>query len=286
MPPSHDGGTDIPHGAQCFAVPYSIPTQPKDKTMDEKRQSLLDMTLTLGQPHMNYVIIGEGNTSCRIDEQAFWIKASGQQMSNITEDGFVAVHFDPILAMLDNPPATLSEQKDIMQAAKVNPDTPTRPSVEVSFHAMLLSECDVPYIGHTHPIAVNKIMCSSRAEQFAKNRIFPDEAVLCGPESVLVPYVDPGLPLAIVMREQVREYMDRIGEAPKVILLENHGIIALGQTPTEILNITAMAVKAAEIFVGACTVGGPVFMSKEDIWHIYKRPDEIYRRSRFVGGNS
>jgi hypothetical protein len=49
-----------------------------------------------------------------------------------------------------------------------------------------------------------------------------------------------------------------------------------------VLNITAMAVKAAEIFVGVCAVGEPVFMSKQDIDHIYRRPDEIYRRSQFV----
>jgi ribulose-5-phosphate 4-epimerase/fuculose-1-phosphate aldolase len=86
----------------------------------------------------------------------------------------------------------------------------------------------------------------------------------------------------MAMRTEVRRYMDEFGEAPKVILLANHGLIALGQTHTEALNITAMAVKAAEIFAGACAVGEPVFMSQADIMHIYKRPDEIYRRRQFV----
>ena len=147
---------------------------------------------------------------------------------------------------------------------------------------MLLSECDVKVIAHTHPVAINQIMCSSRAEQFAQNRTCPDEVVLCGPQSVYVPYVDPGLPLAIVMRERVRAYMNTFGEAPKVILLANHGLIALAQTHAEALNITAMAVKGAAIFAGACALGDPVFMSQADIMHIYKRPDEIYRRSLFV----
>ncbi|MBK9749698.1 MAG: class II aldolase/adducin family protein [Chloroflexi bacterium] len=97
-----------------------------------------------------------------------------------------------------------------------------------------------------------------------------------------MPYVDPGLPLAVAIRDEVRRYMDEQGEAPKVILLQNHGLIALGQTPTEALNITAMCVKAAKIFTGTCAVGEPVFMSPEDIKHIYFRPDEIYRRQMFV----
>ena len=253
--------------------------------MQEKLQELLTLSQTMGDPAKDYVIVGEGNTSCRIDADSFWIKASGQRLGSIDETGFVAVHFDPILAMLDDHPGTLSEQKAIMQAARVDPESPLRPSVEVSFHAMLLKECDVAYVGHTHPVTVNQIMCSSRAEDFARNRLFPDEAVLCGPESVFVPYVDPGLPLALAIRDAVRQYMKQYDEAPKVILMANHGVIVLGQTPDEILNITAMCVKAAQIFVGACAVGEPVFMTREEIRHIYKRPDEIYRRQQFVIGS-
>lgn len=244
--------------------------------------SLLELTHALGKPENDYVIIGEGNTSCVIHTDSFWIKASGQQMNGINEQGFVAVHFQPILEMLEQPPNGLAEQKAIMQAAKVDPNAPGVPSVEVTFHAMLLKECNVQYIGHTHPVAVNRIMCSTRARDFAVNRLFPDEAVLCGAESVFVPYVDPGLPLARAIREGVRGYMNDYGEAPKVILLANHGLIALGQTPMEILNITAMCVKAAHIFAGACAIGEPVFMSREDILHIVRRPDELYRRKLFV----
>ncbi|MCA0457438.1 MAG: class II aldolase/adducin family protein [Chloroflexi bacterium] len=243
---------------------------------------LLDMTRTIGQPHMDYVIIGEGNTSARIDADTFWIKASGQQMVNITETGFVAVRFAPILAMLDQSAGDLAAQKAVMQAAKVDAAAAGIPSVEVTFHAMLLHECGVNYIGHTHATAVNRIMCSPRAFDFATHRMFPDEAVLCGPESVYVAYEDPGLPLALAIRDGVRKYMAEWGEAPKVILLGNHGVIALGNTPQEILNITAMTVKAARIFEGASGMGGPVFLSREDVLHIVRRPDEIYRRNLFV----
>lgn len=245
---------------------------------------LHNMTRILGEPQRNYVIIGEGNTSARIDADSFYVKASGQQMGIMTTAGFVAVHFAPILDLLDNPPATQTEQKTRLAAARVDSNSPLMPSIEVGFHAMLLHECGVQYIGHTHPIAVNRLMCSNRAAVFAANRIFPDEVVLCGPESVLVPYADPGLPLAIVMRQKVREYLAKYSEAPKVILLANHGVIALGTTPTEVLNITAMCVKAAEILSGAYAVGEPIFMQKDEIMHIYKRPDEIDRRKLFVEG--
>lgn len=249
---------------------------------EEILQNLVDLTNTLGEPHREYVIIGEGNTSARIDDESFFVKASGQQMETIKAGGFTAVRFEPILDLLDNPPRLYSEQKQIMADARVYPERDALPSVEVSFHGMLLHECGVKYIGHTHANAVNKLLCSVHAETFATKRVFPDQVVLCGPESVFVGYEDPGLPLAIVMRDKVREYMARFDEAPKVILLKNHGLIALGETPREIINITAMCVKSADIYAGALAAGGAVFMEEADVMHIYKRPDEIYRRKMFV----
>ncbi|MEO8394395.1 MAG: class II aldolase/adducin family protein, partial [Chloroflexota bacterium] len=62
---------------------------------------LVEMTRFLGQPHLNYVIIGEGNTSFRADAETFWVKASGQGMNGITAEGFVKVRFDPILNLLE-----------------------------------------------------------------------------------------------------------------------------------------------------------------------------------------
>ncbi len=242
----------------------------------------MELTRFLGQPHLNYVIIGEGNTSQRADHDTFWIKASGQQMQSIEAGGFVAVQMDPVLNLLDFSPDNPAVIEQVMQSARVDPDSSLRPSVEVTFHAMLLAETGAQIITHTHPVAVNRLLCSTRAEQFARSRLFPDEVVLCGPQSAFVPYVDPGLPLARAIRTEVRRYTDQYGESPRVILLANHGLIALAQTPAEAMNITAMAVKAAEIFAGACAVGEPVPMSEADIFHIYKRPDEIYRRQQFV----
>ena len=251
-------------------------------TMTKSLDSLINMTHALGEPAMDYVIIGEGNSSMRLDDQSFAVKASGHQMHGISEKGFVALRFAPMLAMLDDPPRTLSEQKAITQAAKLDQTSDRSPSIEVSFHTMLLHECAVAYIGHTHPTVINQLMCSAYAADFAFKRRFPDEVVLCGPQSVLVPYADPGLPLALIMRERVQAYMAEQDEAPKLILLENHGMIALGDTPTEILKITAMAVKAARIYLGALVTGKPTHLPEDEVSHLYRRPDEIYRRKLFV----
>ena len=250
--------------------------------MTSPLDSLIELTRALGQPQMDYVIVGEGNTSVRLDHESFAVKASGHQMRDIGADGFVALRLAPMLALLEHPPATLSEEKALTAAAVLSGSTGASPSIEASFHAMLLHECGVRYIGHTHPTAINQLMCSEYAADFAAQRRFPDEAVVCGPISALAPYADPGLPLALAMRESVRAFMAEHGEAPRVICLENHGMIALGDTPAEILNITAMAVKAARVYLGALMTGKPTRLPDEDVWHVYRRPDEIYRRKLFV----
>ena len=64
-----------------------------------------------------------------------------------------------------------------------------------------------------------------------------------------------------------------------MILLENHGLIALGGTPDAVLAATLMAVKAAEIFAGAAAISGePQFLTPEQVERIAGRPDEHYRQ--------
>ena len=243
-------------------------------------QSLIQLSNALGAPARQYVIIGEGNTSLRKDDETFWIKASGQMLETIGESGFVEMRFGPVLEVLTRQ-LSGTAMEEAVNAARVDPASSLRPSIEVTFHAVLLHEFGAQCIAHTHPVPVNQIMCSNRAAEFASHRIFPDEVVLCGPRSAFVPYLDPGVPLALGIQRAAADYADQWGEPPKVILLQNHGLIALGKNPTDALRITEMAVKAAAIFMGACAVGTPVFLSDADIAHVYRRPDEIYRRKQF-----
>jgi rhamnose utilization protein RhaD (predicted bifunctional aldolase and dehydrogenase) len=160
----------------------------------------------------------------------------------------------------------------------VDPDA-KKPSVEAIFHAYLLTLPGVNFVGHTHPIAVNQLLCSKHARTFARRRLFPDEIVCCGVESVWVPYTDPGLKLAQAIRTAVVGYIKRLSRAPRVILLENHGFIALGPTPESVLAATLMGTKAAEIFAGAAAIGGtPRFLTPAQVVRIAGRPDEHYRQ--------
>ncbi len=246
--------------------------------MSEKLNQLIKMSNNLGDPAYDYAILGEGNSSAREDENSFWIKASGSELRSAGPENFVQVYLDRVLAMLDGPDLTDSEIKQRLTEAKVDPEAPGHPSVETPVHAVCLQLSGIDFVGHTHPTPVNMITCSAAFETAVSGRLFPDEIVLCGPAPLLVPYVDPGLPLAREIKRRIDRYLDTYGELPKTVLMQNHGFIALAATAQKVENITAMAVKAARTLIGTYALGGPHFLTPEAVSRIHTRPDEHYRQ--------
>jgi ribulose-5-phosphate 4-epimerase/fuculose-1-phosphate aldolase len=60
--------------------------------------------------------------------------------------------------------------------------------------------------------------------------------------------------------------------------LQNHGLIALGASAEAVKAATFMTVKAAQIYLGAVPLGGPTFLTAEQIDRIANRLDEHYRQ--------
>ncbi len=223
-------------------------------------------------------ICGEGNVSGKISDGRFLVKASGTVLQTLRPSELVEVRADTMLESLESDMSLTDEEVTaLLLAARVSGKA-LKPSVETLFHAWLLTLPHVQFVGHVHPIAVNQVLASLSASVFARRRMFPDQVVCCGAESVLVPYADPGLALARHIRRRVRAFCERTGTAPKTILVRNHGIIACGSTPQDVMAALAMAEKAAAIFVGAASLGGPVFMDPHDIARIAGRADEHYRQ--------
>jgi len=245
---------------------------------DEIFSQLITLSRNLGDPGNDYVILGEGNTSARVDDKTFWVKASGAELGKIGPAGFVQVSFARVLAMLDGPDLSDDEIKQALIEAKVEPKAGGHPSVETVLHAICLNLPGVNFVGHTHPTAINMVACSVAFEAALSGRLFPDEIVVCGPAPVVVPYTDPGLPLAREIYRRIAAYLETYGERPKTILMQNHGFIALAATARQVENITAMAVKTARILVGTYALGGPHFMTPEAVNRIHTRPDEHYRQ--------
>ncbi len=251
--------------------------------MENKQPSILDdlvvLSHYLGDETRDYIAVGEGNTSARIDSETFWIKASGASLRTIRPDEFVRVDLTTVLFLLDGAPSD-EDVASVLQKARVDKDCPHRPSVETALHAVLYQLTDSSFIGHTHPTAINSVLCSASAEKITSH-VMPDEIVVCGPASVFVPYVDPGVPLAREVQARVRDFVDREHQTPRVIYLQNHGIFALGESSRQVQNITTMAVKHARVLTGTYLSGGPHWLDEQAVARIHTRPDEVVRRARF-----
>lgn len=247
-------------------------------TRAEIVEDLVILSHWLGAAEQDCAILGEGNTSARVSHDNFLIKTSGKQLGTLDESGFVEVSFQRTLAMLDANPESDNAVRDLLVGTKVDPNDPRLPSVETAFHAVFLSLPGVNFVGHSHPAAINAITCSVGFEAVLKHRLFPDEVVVCGPEPLLIPYVDPGIVLARVIRDELGQYIDRVGQPPKTVYMQNHGFTALGSSAKQVQAITAMATKAARILHGTFAFGGPRPMDPDDVERIHTRSDEHYRQ--------
>jgi rhamnose utilization protein RhaD (predicted bifunctional aldolase and dehydrogenase) len=245
-------------------------------------ENLILLSRELGREDRGLAILGEGNTSADNGDGTFWIKASGSQLGTIDAGGFSRIRLATVLDLLAGARLSDTEVAAGLQAALVDP-AHRQPSVEIFLHAVCLAEGGARWVGHTHTLSVNQILCSGRGAEPFLHHLFPDAIVVCGIAPAVMPYVDPGYQLGLAVRAELRRYRAAYGRPPKMLLMINHGVVALGQTDTEVLNILLMADKWARVLHGTYALGGPHFLSEEDVRRIDSRLDEHYRRGRLTG---
>ena len=220
---------------------------------------IFDDVLELAKSVSQFTIAGEGNVSVR-DGDAMLIKASGSTLETMTDEDLVRCDLDGN--------ALEGERK--------------KPSMEVSFHAWILKTFpEINCVCHTHPTHTIKILCSGRILDFANRRLFPDQVVRNGTKSCVVPYATPGAPLREAIKISVEEFMGRNGFFPKLILLNNHGIITASASIQEAIVSTLMCEKSAEIFIGAKMLNTMQFLTPEQVVELDTNPSEKYRRELY-----
>jgi ribulose-5-phosphate 4-epimerase/fuculose-1-phosphate aldolase len=216
--------------------------------------------LELAREISDYTICGEGNVSVRVDKNAFLIKASGTSLHTLSGEDLTLCNMRGV--QLDS-----SHKK---------------PSIETSFHAWIMRTFpDINFIAHTHPPNTTKILCSNQIHQFANRRWFPDQIVRNSTKSCVVPYAPPGEAILKLVEEYVSKFINREGFFPKLILLQNHGIITASTSKKDCAAATLMCEKSADIFVGAKLLGGIKFLTKQEVVDVDTCPNENYRRNMY-----
>ena len=148
-----------------------------------------------------------------------------------------------------------------------------KPSMEVAFHSMIYRNSDYTFIAHTHPTNVLKILCSEEriVRLFAHQRLFPDQVVFNAQSACVVEYGTPGVELATAIDKAARE----CPSFPSLFLLRNHGIICCGYSMEEVLVMTEICDKAAEVFLGSVNTSFLIYGQRVAI---VDHDGELYRR--------
>jgi ribulose-5-phosphate 4-epimerase/fuculose-1-phosphate aldolase len=83
--------------------------------------------------------------------------------------------------------------------------------------------------------------------------------------------------------EALKSRVDEDGDMPALIVLGNHGIVAIGPTAEAVEGVTEMAVKGAEVRIAALSTGGLVALPAESMKAFFARDDIAERRRDLKG---
>jgi rhamnose utilization protein RhaD (predicted bifunctional aldolase and dehydrogenase) len=237
---------------------------------------LVDLSRTLGEPWRRFAILSEGNTSQQIAQDRLAVKATGRSLRNASAADFVVVSLRRLSDIVDDSQAGDADVARYFD--EVETEQGMRPSVEALLHVVCVLDAGATMVAHTHPESVNSLLCSDHADVLAGPPIFPDQVVVIGRRGLLVPYTDPGVVLAREVRGRLVDHARQWG-TPRVIYLANHGMVALGSSAGQALQLTEMADKVSRVLAATLSFGNVVPMTEESAERIDTRDDEQIRRT-------
>ena len=255
--------------------------------------TLLALTTLLGEPARDLTILAEGNTSELLDDARLVVKASGAGLRGATVDDFVVTDVDEVMAVVDDPATTQADLSAVLVAEgteRPGGAGPRRGSIETVVHVAVHTvardagvEDTARFIGHTHPTDVVGLLASIHAAEAWSHIVYSDEAVVVG-RPLFVPYATPGLALGRIYARALREYVETHAALPQLVLLANHGIVAIAPTAAGVEAVSTMAVKGARVRATAYAVGGVAPLSDADVDKFFARDDIVERRTNLARG--
>lgn len=253
---------------------------------------LVALTRWLGEPGRDLAVLAEGNTSELLPGGRLVVKASGAGLADASAEEFVIVDVDEVMRVVDAPDTTQDDLSQVLVAAGADrPDGagPRRGSIETVVHAAVHAAAreagveTVRFVGHTHPTDVVGLLASVRAEESWSQLVYSDEAVVVG-RPLFVPYATPGIDLGRVYAGALRRYVGEHGLLPQLVLLANHGTVALAPTIAGVEAVSTMAVKGARVRTAAYSVGGVRPLTDEQVTKFFARDDIRERRANLAQG--
>ena len=202
-------------------------------------KNLIEISKYAGE-RFDLVQAAGGNSSVKLKSDEMLIKASGFLLSDISENiGYSRVvtssvakivREKKILELVDKKERELKASQFLKNSTI---DKKNRPSIETLLHSLLLK-----YTLHTHSIVVNMIVVNKDWKETLLS-VFENESV------AFVDYETPGIELAISLDKELRKFK----KIPKIIILQNHGLIVTSNNKNEIKKLNELVVKKIEDYL-------------------------------------
>ena len=182
-----------------------------------------------------------GNSSVKLNSGEMLIKASGYLLSDLNKNfGYSTVYTKDVSDIVINKEILKSNNKrereyitsNLLKKATI--DKNNRPSIETLLHSLLLK-----YTLHTHSIVVNMIVIKKNWKRILK-KIFNDNINIA-----YVSYETPGIELAIALHKELKKF----NKIPKIIILQNHGLIITSNIKKEIRTLTEYVLTKIENYI-------------------------------------
>jgi ribulose-5-phosphate 4-epimerase/fuculose-1-phosphate aldolase len=226
---------------------------------------ILTLGQSLGGHPARLVLAEEGSLASRVTDNRIAVTRRGAHLRELQAADLIQLDQQRMNEVIAHDPVLPED----LAAALFHAEPGAEPHEDASLFAWLLALDPAVRIGvHIHPVIVDQITASPRARQFADRRTVHNEVLALGSASLLVNYADPGLGLTREIQKKMILWRDRNKSVPRVILVQNHGVIMLGETGLALLRSIDALLKYAELFAGASLLGGPVFLTPQAITQI------------------
>jgi len=232
---------------------------------DSLINEILELGHSLGGHAGRLVLGGEGAIGARITDSRLVVTRRGAKLGKLEAADLGHYDMERLSEVIAPEPALPEDltgaQLHAGHGAEVHEDL-------TLFGCLLALDPALRLAVHIHPVAIDQITASPRARQFADRRIAHNEVLAVGSAMLLVNYAEPGLTLTREIQKKMILWRDRNKTAPRVILVQNHGVILLGATNAGLIDSIEALLKYAELFIGASLLGGPVFLTPQAITQI------------------
>jgi len=202
-----------------------------------------------------------------LDKNSFFINSADSNTRQISKQDIGEYRLEPILAITQSDYLSKSQIEQIISDAAIANPAQKIPW-EALIHAISLKLADAKYVMHSHSKTVNKIICSKIGSQAFQGHVFEESVIVCGKNPARIQFAESGYALAMAIYKELSSFQKIHFHLPKILLLENHGVLIMAQNPQELLDINKTLELWAELLFAGYQLGGPNYLSLDHIMAI------------------